>query len=83
MRTLEHFSSDIQIYSIDEAFLLLNISQDKVAYCQEIQRRVLQNTGIPISIGIGSTMTLSKVANDRAKRTLPVGVFFSGISGNL
>lgn len=68
MRTLEHFSSDIQIYSIDEAFLLLNISQDKVAYCQEIQRRVLQNTGIPISIGIGSTMTLSKVANDRAKK---------------
>lgn len=68
MRTLERFTSDIQIYSIDEAFLLID-SKDAVSYCEEMRRIVLKHTGIPISIGIGTTMTLSKVANGRAKKT--------------
>lgn len=67
MRTLERFSPDVQIYSIDEAFLILDASEI-VPYCQEIKRIVLKHTGIPISIGIGSTMTLAKVANDIAKK---------------
>lgn len=67
MRTLEKFSPDIQIYSIDEAFLTLNVL-DPVAYGQKMKRLVLQHTGIPISIGIGSTKTLAKVANDIAKK---------------
>lgn len=67
MRTLEHFAPEVMIYSIDEAFLILEASQIE-AYCQEIKRTVLQHTGIPISIGIGSTMTLAKVANDIAKK---------------
>lgn len=67
MRTLENFSPDLQIYSIDEAFLVLDVP-DVVAYCQEMKQTVLKYTGIPISIGIGKTMTLSKVANDIAKK---------------
>lgn len=67
MRTLERFTSDVHIYSIDEAFLVLEPTEI-VDYCQEIKRTVLQHTGIPLSIGIGPTMTLAKVANDIAKK---------------
>jgi DNA polymerase V len=67
MRTLENFSPDIQIYSIDEAFLVLDVA-DLSSYCQLIRQTVLKHTGIPISIGVGPTLTLSKVANDIAKK---------------
>ena len=70
MRTLKRFNSDIEIYSIDEAFLdLSNFSDDeiqKVGY--EIRNVVLKCTGIPTSIGIAKTKTLSKVANHIAKK---------------
>jgi len=70
MRTLKRFNSDIEIYSIDEAFLdLSNFSDDeiqKVGY--EIRNVVLKWTGIPTSIGIAKTKTLSKVANHIAKK---------------
>ena len=65
MRTLKRFNSEIEIYSIDEAFLdLSNFSDDEVEKVgKEIRRIVLQWTGIPTSIGIAKTKTLSKVAN--------------------
>ncbi len=70
MRTLKRFNSDIEIYSIDEAFLdLSNFSDDEVADVgKEIRATVLQWTGIPTSIGIAKTKTLSKVANHIAKK---------------
>jgi len=70
MRTLKRFNSDIEIYSIDEAFLdLSNFSDDEVADVgKEIRETVLQWTGIPTSIGIAKTKTLSKVANHIAKK---------------
>lgn len=67
MKTLEKFSPEIQIYSIDEAFIKLE-SEDPILYAHTIRQVVLQHTGIPISIGLGPTMTLSKVANDIAKK---------------
>ncbi len=76
MRTLERFSPDIQIYSIDEAFLVLE-GDNLASYCHEIKHTVLKHTGIPISIGIGSTMTLSKVANDIAKKDASCQSVFS------
>ena len=70
MRTLKRFNSDIEIYSIDEAFLdLSNFSDDEVEDVgKEIRNTVLQWTGIPTSIGIAKTKTLSKVANHIAKK---------------
>ncbi len=70
MRTLKRFNSDIEIYSIDEAFLdLSNFSDDEVEKVgKEIRSTVLQWTGIPTSIGIAKTKTLSKVANHIAKK---------------
>ncbi len=70
MRTLKRFNSDIEVYSIDEAFIdLSNFPDNEVEnVAQEIRAMVLQWTGIPASIGIAKTKTLSKVANHIAKK---------------
>jgi len=70
MRTLKRFNSDIEVYSIDEAFIdLSNFPDNEVEnVAQEIRSTVLQWTGIPTSIGIAKTKTLSKVANHIAKK---------------
>ena len=70
MRTLKRFNVDIEIYSIDEAFLdMTNFSDKEVEEIgKEIRSTILQWTGIPTSIGIAQTKTLSKVANHIAKK---------------
>ncbi len=70
MRTLKRFNTEIEVYSIDEAFIDLSNFPDfeveKVG--REIRETVLQWTGIPTSIGIAKTKTLSKIANHIAKK---------------
>lgn len=70
MRTLKRFHSEIEVYSIDEAFLdLSNFSDDEIESVGiEIRSIILQWTGIPTSIGIAKTKTLSKIANHIAKK---------------
>ncbi len=70
MRTLKRFNSKIEVYSIDEAFLDLSNFSDKEVkdVGKEIRNTILQWTGIPTSIGIAETKTLSKVANHIAKK---------------
>jgi len=70
MRTLKRFNCDMEVYSIDEAFLdLSNYPDHKIEDIgKEIRNVVLQWTGIPTSIGIAKTKTLSKVANHIAKK---------------
>ena len=70
MRTLKRFNSEIEVYSIDEAFLdLSNFSDDEIESVGiEIRSIILQWTGIPTSIGIAKTKTLSKIANHIAKK---------------
>ncbi len=70
MRTLKRFNPILEIYSIDEAFLdLSNFSDDEVENVgKEIRSIILQWTGIPTSIGIAKTKTLSKIANHIAKK---------------
>jgi len=81
MRTLKRFNSDIEVYSIDEAFMdLTNFSDSEVLDVgQEIRETVLKWTGIPTSIGIAKTKTLSKVANHIAKRKQSGVTSFIGI----
>jgi DNA polymerase V len=71
MSILEDLGFPIEIYSVDEAFLQL---PEKLPCLQEIRARVLQWTGIPISIGVGTTKTLAKVANHVAK-SREAGIF--------
>lgn len=67
---------DLEIYSIDEAFLDFSNfrHRDVTAFAKEICTKVQQFTGIPVSIGIGTTKTLAKVANKIAKKSA-LGVF--------
>jgi DNA polymerase V len=68
--TLSHFVPEIEIYSIDEAFLNLNgFNGDLEILAKQIFTTVKQNTGIPVSIGVGPTKTLAKIANKAAKQT--------------
>ena len=70
MKTLKQFSPQMEVYSIDEAFLNLSSIKkvDLLEYGNNIRKTVLKWTGIPTSIGIASTKTLSKAANHIAKR---------------
>jgi DNA polymerase V len=77
MQTLSDFTPDIEIYSIDEAFLgLSGIKTDLTEYARRIRRTVKKWTGIPASIGIAETKTLAKIANVMAKKDTDAdGVF--------
>jgi len=70
MQTLKQFSPRMEIYSIDEAFLDLSSvkNEDLLEHGYKIRKTILKWTGIPTSIGIGSTKTLSKAANYIAKK---------------
>ena len=70
MTLLSKFSPEQEIYSIDESFLDLTSfkSKDLIQYSQQIKTKIKQWTGLPVSIGIGSTKTLSKLANHIAKK---------------
>jgi len=71
METLEQFSPDLEIYSIDEAFLSLTGFERRnlTDYGRQIRRTVKQWTGLPVSVGLAETKTLAKLANRIAKRT--------------
>ena len=75
MATLGHFTPDFEVYSIDEAFLLLSVFRDSnPTVCgREIQTTVRRWTGIPVSVGIAPTKTLAKLANRLAKRSARTG----------
>jgi DNA polymerase V len=70
MTVLKKFSSRIEYYSIDEAFLDLTdmIIENINNYITEMKKIIYQYTGIPVSIGVASTKTLAKVANLLAKK---------------
>ncbi|MDG2201217.1 MAG: Y-family DNA polymerase [Phycisphaerales bacterium] len=68
--TVQSFFPELESYSIDEAFLDLDgiASGDLLESVATMRKAVLQYTGIPVSIGIGPTKTLAKVANHLAKQ---------------
>jgi len=70
MRILKYLVPNIEIYSIDEAFLdLSSIPNNMISsFGKKVRDTILQWTGIPTSIGIAKTKTLSKVANHIAKK---------------
>ena len=69
MKILSTFTPDLEIYSIDEAFLGMSGFDDRLeAHARTLRAAVLQWTGIPVSVGIAPSKTLTKVANHIAKR---------------
>ncbi len=67
MATLRPMAASMDVYSIDEAFLGLEVWQGEV-FGRELRARVHRWTGIPVSVGIASTKTLAKLANRLAKK---------------
>src|SRR6478609_3030488 len=70
MNLLATFTPEIEIYSIDEAFLKFKGFEffDFKEYGIKIQKTVTKGTGIPISVGFAPTKALAKVANRIAKK---------------
>ena len=70
MTILEKYTPNLEIYSIDEAFLqfkgfdLFNLEQEG----QRMRKQVRKWTGIPVSVGIAPTKALAKIANKIAKK---------------
>jgi DNA polymerase V len=78
MDTLGAFTPEIELYSIDEAFLNLAGFERRglTEYARLIRATVWCHTGIPVSIGIGPTKTLAKIANHLAKAQPETGGVF-------
>jgi DNA polymerase V len=70
MESLKEFTPEIEMYSIDEAFLNLTGFEhlDLTEYGRKIKKSIKQWTGIPVSVGIARTKTLAKLANRIAKK---------------
>jgi len=67
---LSDFTPDIEQYSIDESFLSFDgfKNVDLTDYGKRIRATVRKWTGIPVSVGIGPTKTLAKIANKLSKK---------------
>lgn len=71
MTILAGFTPQLEIYSIDEAFLNFRAFRyhDLMGIAWEIREKVRQHLGIPVSIGVAPSKTLAKMANRFAKKT--------------
>jgi len=72
MKSLAMMIPDLEIYSIDEAFLRLdNIGFAEISkLCEDVRFKINKWIGIPTSIGIAPTKTLAKIANKIAKKNI-------------
>jgi DNA polymerase V len=70
MSLLTDFTPELEIYSIDEAFLKFEGFKyfDLQSHCIDIKQYVGQCTGIPLSVGVAPTKALAKVANKICKK---------------
>lgn len=70
MKTLEKFSPQIEVYSIDEAFLKLEGFEyiDLTNYALKMRNTIRKNTGMPVGVGIAPTKALAKLANHISKK---------------
>jgi len=75
MQTASLFATELEIYSIDEAFLHLDNAVDPYGYVKSVRETIARHTGMPVSIGVAATKTLAKAANAIAKKNVLEGVF--------
>lgn len=72
MSILKNFSPNTEVYSIDEAFvdftgLTKLYKKNYYKLAEAIQKKIFEETGIPVSIGVSRTKTLAKLASDKSK----------------
>ena len=74
MDCLREFSPDVEVYSIDEAFIDLTgtrklYQKNYINIAKMIKETIKEKTDIDVSIGVSLTKTLAKLASDKAKNT--------------
>jgi len=67
--------SELQRYSIDECFFTIDASEIDVL--QKLRDRIRREVGIPVSIGVSTSRTLAKYANQVAKKTKEIEILSS------
>lgn len=72
MNTIKTFSPDVEVTSVDESYIdLTGLNKvHKSTYTdiiKNIRQTILDNVGIPTSIGLSCSKTLAKLASDKAK----------------
>lgn len=68
MDTLKSIAENVEIYSVDDAFIYIDTPVSLTEYGIFIKKKIWQDTCIPVSVGIAPTKTLSKIASHFAKR---------------
>ncbi|PCJ28185.1 MAG: UMUC domain-containing protein DNA-repair protein [SAR86 cluster bacterium] len=68
MKILDGYQADVEIYSIDEAFMKLYTKIDYKAFGLDIKKTLFTNVGMPVCVGVAPTKTLAKLANRVAKK---------------
>ncbi len=84
MNILASFVPQLELYSIDEAFLDMSelAHTDLLKLAATVRNTVIQHTGIPVSVGIAPTRALAKMANRYAKKKYKsLGVFYAANDG--
>lgn len=75
MDVLKTMARDIQVYSVDEAFLdLTGYQGDWLELASEMGKTVWRHVGVPVGVGVAKTKTLAKVANQLAKDSFGICV---------
>jgi len=76
MHTIRRFSDEVEVYSVDEAFVGVSLPQRHevtsavvylAAFSEGVRTTVLEEVGIPVTVGVAPTKTLAKVASHLAK----------------
>lgn len=70
MNVLKKYGRDIEVYSVDEAWLdISGLTEDYYDYGMFIKDMILKEVGIPVGVGIAPTKTMAKLANHLAKKS--------------
>lgn len=79
VRLLHEACPEVEVYSVDESFLELSSLPitDYEQWGRQLRQKIMQYTGIPVSIGIAPSKTLAKAAADFVKKTNPASGAFS------
>lgn len=78
MSRIRLYTDAAEIYSIDESFFNMAISniKDPLSYCRTIRKDIWEKCRIPVSVGAAPTKTLCKMATEYAKKNEETGGVF-------
>ncbi len=70
MNCMKDMFKDIEVYSVDEAFIEIEDSLATNELAQKVQDRIYKEIGLPVGVGFGRTKTLAKISSHLSKKVL-------------